>query len=52
MFQSQQMQAFNQAMMQQQQQYAAELYAGMQNAGMDGSNATAVDDDLDDKPEM
>ncbi|XP_065209577.1 SR-related and CTD-associated factor 4 isoform X2 [Planococcus citri] len=55
MFQNQQMQAFNQALMQQQQAYLqncnpAEFYAsGMQN--MD-ANAAANDDDLDDKPEI
>lgn len=57
MFQNQQMQAFNQALMQQQHAYLqncnpGEFYAaGMQNA-IDAANASANDDDLDDKPEM
>lgn len=49
------MQAFNQAMIQQQQYLqncSAEFYAGMQNAMMDAANAASNDDDMDDKPEM
>lgn len=56
MLQHQQMQAYNQAMMQH--QYQQECNANFMNASMPGTvpfggmPTTTVDDDLDDKPEM
>lgn len=55
MLQNQQMQAFSQAMMQQ--QYQQECNANFLNSSLQGSAPyggmlTTVDDDLDDKPEM